>query len=748
MVGEQKKLSIAFYWHMHQPDYQLSAESDFLMPWVRMHAVKDYLDMVLIMNEFPKLKLNFNLVPLLLQSLKKYGENEAHDVHSRLSISPIEDLTDDDKRFILSNFFDANFQSMISHHDDYKSLYEKRVEQNIADINAYTNQEYSDIMAWFNLAWFDPIYGEIYPELAELAEKGCNFTLEDRKKILEYQRETIRQIIPTYRNFMEAGKIAITTSPYYHPVLPILLDIKCAYRNIQNPEVLPANLKMAKDAVAQTKMALDKMEEIFGRRPKGIWPPEQRVSSKTLEMLSDLGVEWTISDEGILANSINFDFVRDFKGYLADPYHLLKPYEYKTKNSKIDVIFRDSLIPNLISYEYPNTDSKKAAKELFDRIKIVQSKIFASPDDSHLLTIALDGENSWENYPDDGASFLREIYSLIENDDTLETVLISDYIQKDKNIKKLPKIYSGSWINRNFQMWIGEPTKNQAWNYLKNVRDDFVDFKQKHPEHPNLVKAQNEIYMAESSDWFWWYGEPNHSGQDHVFDYLFREHLKNVYRNLDLEIPEYLKSPLLVMNMGASSMPTASITPIMDGQDKIDDEWLNAGVINIPEVKYEESHRLFDKIKFGFDEDNLYLRFYIDEEVKENNTNVIHQLYIYMRNNDRKQNLSHIRLTNKSEDVYPIMHERFSTEKRLSLVNGMIRPLQFSKSIAGELWCFQNSDSIKVAYDTVLDVSIPFDSIDIGKGEMLEFFFATADFGVLESFIPQEILLTMQRPKD
>ena len=364
------------------------------------------------------------------------------------------------------------------------------------------------------------------------------------------------------------------------------------------------------------------------------------------------------------------------------------------------------------------------------------------------MTIALDGENSWENYPDDGAGFLREIYSLIENDDTLETVLISDYIQQDKNIKKLPKIYSGSWINRNFQMWIGEPTKNQAWNYLKNVRDDFIDFKQKHPEHQNLEKAQQEIYMAESSDWFWWYGEPNHSGQDHVFDYLFREHLKNVYRNLGLEIPEYLKSPLLVMNMGASSMPTASITPIMDGQDKIDDEWLNAGVINIPEVKYEESHRLFDKIKFGFDEDNLYLRFYIDEEVKENNTNVIHQLYIYMRNNDRRQNLSHIRLTNKSEDVYPIMHEKFSTEIRLSLVNGMVRPLQFSKSIAGELWCSQNSDDIKVAYDNVLDISIPFDSIDIGKGEMLEFFFATADFGVLESFIPQEILLTMQRPKD
>ena len=91
MVGEQKKLSIAFYWHMHQPNYQVNSECDFMMPWVRMHAVKDYLDMVLLMNDYPNLKLNFNLVPLLLESLIDYGENEAQDVHSRLSTSKIED---------------------------------------------------------------------------------------------------------------------------------------------------------------------------------------------------------------------------------------------------------------------------------------------------------------------------------------------------------------------------------------------------------------------------------------------------------------------------------------------------------------------------------------------------------------------------------------------------------------------------------------------------------------------------------
>ncbi|MGN1124550.1 MAG: hypothetical protein ACI4SM_00035, partial [Candidatus Gastranaerophilaceae bacterium] len=446
---------------------------------------------------------------------------------------------------------------------------------------------------------------------------------------------------------------------------------------------------------------------------------------------------------------INFDFVRDFKGYLADPYHLLKPYEFKTKNSKIDIIFRDSLIPNLISFEYPNCDPKKAANDLYDRIKVVQSKILASPDDSHMLTIALDGENSWENYNDDGAGFLREIYQLIEDDDSLETVLISDYLKSDKNIKKLSKIYSGSWINRNFQLWIGEPTKNQAWNYLKNVRDDFIKITEENPNLPNIEKAQQEIYIAEGSDWFWWYGEPNNSGQDHIFDYLFREHLKNVYRLLEKKPPEYLNMPLAPLNIKPSALPTSTITPIMDGQDKIDDEWLNAGVISIPKAVASENQFIFEKIKFGFDQDNLYLRFYIDEEVKENNTNMIHQLFIYTRNIDKHQNLSNIRLINKTEDVYPIMYEKFESEIRLSLVNGMLRPLQFSKAMQGGLWFSQNcEDTIKVAYDKVLDISIPFDSIDIGENETLEFFFATADFGILETFIPQEILLTMQRPKN
>ncbi|MBQ3310649.1 hypothetical protein IJG72_01085 [bacterium] len=747
MVGTQKKLSIAFYWHMHQPVYKLNSNSDYLMPWVRMHAIKDYLDMILIMDKFPNLKLNFNLVPVLLESILDYAQNDAQDFHLRLSLSDINSLSDDDKRFILNNFFDANYQSMISKYKPYKDLYEKRVINNVSDINAYSNQEYSDILAWFNLVWFDPIFANIYPEISELLNKGCNYTQADRIKIIEYQREIIKQIIPTYKKYMENGRIELTTSPYYHPILPILLDIKCAQRNIPNPAELPQNLKMSEDAMEQTKMALDKMEELFGVRPKGIWPPEHCISAKTLNMLSDLGIKWTITDEGILANSINFDFVRNFKGYLNDPYHLLKTYEYKTINSKINVIFRDSLIPNLISFEYQNSDAKTAANDLYDRIKIIQSKILTSPDDSHLLTIALDGENSWENYSDDGSNFLNAIYQLVEEDETLETVLISDYIEKDKNAKCLPKVYSGSWINRNFQLWIGEPTKNQAWNILKNVRDDFVEFAKENPNHPNLKEAKNEIFIAEGSDWFWWYGEPNNSGQDHIFDYLFRERLKNVYRLLNIPVPSELETPLLSSSiLLKDDEQKEHIIPIMDSQNHIDDEWLTSEIIDVSQDECLTDINIFDKIQFGFDNEYLYIRLYINRQTLENNTANIHQMYMYFRNKDKIQNLSNIRLTNQSNEISPLMQEKFNTELKLSFVNGLLRPIQYSKAAEEGLWYIKNAEAIKIAYDNSIDISIPFNLINVDEGNIIEFIFATANFGMITKSIPKDVLFIMQRP--
>ena len=742
MMSQTKKLSIAFYWHMHQPVYQLTPTGDYLMPWVRLHAVKDYLDMVLILEKFPKIKLNFNLVPVLLDSLIDYGENDLHDIHSRLTVRGGEDLPADDKEFIINNFFDANFHSMILPSDEYNRLYQTYQLNPENDINMFSNQEYSDLMALFNLAWFDPIYKNMYPELKKLIKKGKGYTTEDRIKIIDIQRDIIRKIIPTYKKFSDEGKIEITTSPYYHPILPILLDIKGIKKSSETD--LPLNLKMELDAKMQTEMALDRMEDIFGKRPRGIWPSEHCVNGKELNLFKELGVDWTISDEGILSNSINFEFVRDFRGYLEDPYHLLKSYKYK--DDGVNIIFRDSVIPNLIGFEYPNHPAEGAANDLYDRIKVIQSKLLSSPDENHLITIAMDGENCWENYTSDGSTFLSTIYSLIENDPSLETVLISDYLDKDTQ-KPLNKISSGSWVNRNFKLWIDEPLKNLAWTYLKQVRDDFSNYVKQNPLNPNIEAARRELFICEGSDWFWWYGEPNDSGRDNIFDYIFREHLKNIYLFLGLEVPQYLDTPLLSAITKPSRYPKGEFTPVMDGKEKDDENWMNAGCIKIPDGPVLKEDKFYDKICFGYDKDNLYLRFYINEYLKETRlmSKRVNQMYVYMRNQSRKQALSPIRIIQKTESLLPISKEKFHNEMQISIYDGEINLVRLVKAIPNNLWAITSSKTIKAVYDKVVDISIPFESLGVEHGEVLEFLFVNANYGVKDFYIPNDMLLTIKR---
>jgi len=744
MMSQTKKLSIAFYWHMHQPMYQLSPMGDFLMPWVRLHAVKDYLDMVLILEKFENIKLNFNLVPILLDSLINYGEKGFHDIHSRLTIMNVAEFSPEDKKFVLKNFFDSNYETMILPSENYNKLYQKYIANPEKDINMFSNQEYSDLMALFNLSWFDPIYKNMYPKLKNLIKKGKNYTQEDRIDIIEIQRQIIRKIIPTYKQFLENGRIEITTSPYFHPILPILLDIKNIKKS--HDDDLPNNLNMESDAKMQTEMALDKIEKLFGKRPKGVWPSEHSISPKELDLFSELGIKWTISDEGILSNSINHEFVRDFKGYLEDPYLLLKSYKYHAKNSDIRLIFRESVIPNLISFEYYNHDSVAAANDLYDRLKIIQSKLLSSPDENHLLTIAMDGENCWENYTHDGNIFLSTIYKLISDDPSLETVLISDYLENDTP-RKLNKVASGSWINRNFKLWIDEPLKNLAWTYLKHVKDDFLEYAKKNPNHPNIPLARKELFICEGSDWFWWYGEPNDSGRDNLFDFIFREHLKNIYLYLGMEAPAFLDNPLTTAIAKPSRYPKGEFTPMVKGTELDEDLWLNAGCIDIPDGPVLKETKLFDRICFGYDKDNMYFRLYINQYNKElaAERHYVNQIYIYTRNQNKKHNLSPVRVIHKTDNLIPLAKEKFHNEIQISMHNGEINLTRLAKATAQNLWIISSSKNLTTIFDKVVDISIPFDDLDINHGETVEFVFVNANFGVKDFYVPNDMLLTITR---
>lgn len=747
----QKELAVAFIWHMHQPNYQTQPNGIRLMPWARLHAIKDYLDMLIILDKFPKIKLNFSLSPDLIDAIEDYANNDGHDIHSKLTITPINQLTNDDKLYILNYFFEANYENLISKNPRYNELYHKRFGCEEISIDDFSNQEYADIMALFNLVWFDPIWINVYPELKSLIKKGKNYTIADRIKIIDLNRKIIKQIIPAYKKYQDEGRIEIITSPYNHPILPILIDqddLKIPSLKYPMPD---CKTDFSDDAKEQILLGIQKTKEVFGITPKGFWPSEHFISQKTLDMLTSLGIEWVVTDESVLSNSIDKHFVRDFRGCYEDPYEVCSLYSYKAQNKKINMLFRNSVIANLIGFEYAHRDSVLSANDLFDRIKTIYDKLKKSPDDKHILTIAMDGENSWDAYPNDGEVFLERIYNLINDDSNLETVLVSDYIKKNKKTEKnIKKITTGSWFNQEFQLWIAEPTKNLAWQYLAKTREDVYNaIKTKKLTKKQIAAAKSEIYIAEGSDWFWWYGEPNNSDQDNIFDFLFREHLKNVYRIIQMPIPENLDMPLISYMGKPLRNPKKQIKPNINGFIKNNKEWLSAGCIDVPTGPILKETKLLNRIFFGSDTDNLYIRFDTNSYLMDSNNSFkeYFSIYVYIKSyNSSLTATSPIRTTNKSEKFSPVLIDGYTHEIKYALTPNRKYPFQFSTSVKDGLWELKWDHNIKYAHNEILETAIPYEDLGINPGDNFDFFIITGCSGVAEEIYPKDVPISLKRP--
>ena len=748
-----KKLNIAFIWHFHQPVYQENYNEDFLMPWVRLHTSKDYYDMLWRIEDFKNIKLNFNISPILVESVERYI-NGAHDVHSRLLVSDVDALSNNDKNFILQHFFDANYANMILKRGYYTSLYNKRYSKDNISTDAFSNQEYADIMANFTLCWIDKKFVEIFPNLKYLMEKEENYTLEDRREIFNIQLEIFKRLADLYKKYQKQKRIEISTNPFYHPILPLLLDIR--EDKYQYCENLPEKSKlMEEDACEQTLKSLDTFEKFFGKRPKGIWLPEQCISKKAVELLSNLGIKWTVADEGILANSIQKEFTRDFEGNLEDPFDLCANYKLEG-NTKTNIIFADSFFANLVGFGYGNYEGEIAANDFYEKIKTIQNKLESSPREDHILTIAMDGENCWESYANDGDEFLNTLYSLIENDPSLETVLMSEFLEKSEPIV-LENLSSGSWINRNFDLWIGEPTKNVAWLYLDKTRtalenaknqllENAKSSKEKHDALEIINKAKQEIYIAQGSDWFWWYGEPNESGNDHIFDYLFRAHLKNVYKILNLPHPNYLDVPLISIVGKPVREPRKMISPVIDGTlNENVDNWADAGYIFLPDSPTFSSGKTIKGIYFGNDETNIYFKFELN---KKNITNskyfLRNQIFLYFRN-ETQNILSPARTTIRTENIYPIIENQFTHEIYFSFNDTEMLPLNLAKSTFGGLWTSQLLKKANYAYKDTIEIAISFEDLGVNIGESIEFCIIAATNSNLIEVYPQDVLLSLKR---
>lgn len=625
-------LYVAFVWHQHQPLYKsrgtlsegvlkdlpvgdVPSEGAYRLPWVRLHGTKDYLDLAQILSHYPKLHQTFNLVPSLILQIEDYVANRAMDPYLAAALTPVEQLQPKDYEFIVDHFFDGNHHTLVDPHPRYRELYEQRQDKGRSwCLEHWRGEEWGDLLAWHNLAWIDPLFWDD-PEIAGWLKRDRGFTLADRQAIWEKQRQIMARILPQHRQMQEAGQIEITTTPYTHPILPLLMDTDAGRVAVPGMELPETRFQYGADVPRHLRKAKEVYRDRFGCEPKGLWPSEQSVSPAILPDVAAAGFQWLISDEAVLGWTLGHFFHRDASGNVLEPELLYRPYRLETEAGELAIVFRDHRLSDLIGFTYGAMDPRQAATDLVGHLEaIARSLKYRQPEggttlnEPRLVTIALDGENCWEYYAQDGKPFLEALYGTLSAIDDIQLVTVGEFVEKFPPIETLPadKLHSGSWVDGSFTTWIGDPAKNRAWDLLKAARDTMAA----HPEATEETNpaAWEALYAAEGSDWFWWFGFGHSSNQDALFDRLFREHLCAIYQALGEPVPEPLLGPIEVHEALGDRRPQSFIHPIIDGRGD-EQDWDRAGCIDVGGAR-GTMHQAspVQRIWYGVDHLNFYLR--------------------------------------------------------------------------------------------------------------------------------------------
>ncbi|HLJ25132.1 MAG TPA: glycoside hydrolase family 57 protein [Candidatus Angelobacter sp.] len=610
-------IRLLFLWHMHQPYYKNLVTGEYRLPWVRLHALKDYYGMVKLLDEFPDLHQTFNLVPSLIAQIQDYVRGNAQDPFLSLASRPAADLSRQERESALWYLFQANLQNMIGRYPRYRELWERF--QNLSGIPAQAapllkDSDITDLQVLSQIAWFDELWLED-PSISELVRKGRNYTREDQSFVIGKQKEFLAQVLPAYAAAQRRGVIEISTSPFYHPILPLLCDTDAGAASHPGMTLPSRRFRHPEDAREQIVRGLALHEQVFGVRPRGMWPSEGSVSNEVLTIAHDAGIEWVATDEGVLGRSLGSLFRRDDSGKLDHDSagKLYQAYRWEQGSATMSMVFRDHSLSDLIGFVYSGVPAKDAAEDFIRRIKGSCAPLLEQGKDA-VLPIIMDGENAWEYYPKSGREFLRRLYDAIQADRSFAALTISEGLQREQAPQKLSSIVPGSWINANFDVWIGAPEDDLAWDYLSAAHDFFTGHSPRASEDQRELAFQ-ELLIAEGSDWNWWYGPEHHSANDRDFDELYRKHLSNVYHALGAEPPDALAQPISGRDIKLQFTPqTAYISPRLNkgngGASPGYFDWLGAA-IHVADRRSSAMHGklfLLDTGYAGIDHQNLYCR--------------------------------------------------------------------------------------------------------------------------------------------
>ena len=556
MSDMPRQLNLVLCWHMHQPDYRDYSSGEFVLPWTYLHAAKDYSDMAFHLEQQPQARAVVNFVPVLLDQLEDYTQQfksgDIRDPLLRLLVREDLNLLSVEERDLLFNScFRSNHATMIAPYPPYQRLFKmfQEIEAHEERHYEYFSSQYlADLLVWYHLIWTGESVRRSTELLPRLMSQGSLFSYTDRRLLFELYGETIAGLIPRYRKLLQEGRIELSTTPHYHPIAPLLIDLKStrdAMPDAAMPDALvyPGGVERMNfhiDSALHTHTAR------FGQAPNGMWPAEGAVSQASLMQMAKHGLQWAATGTGVLENSL-----RHATGNLPDKsQYLYRPYVLQVDDKQIHCFFRDDHLADLIGFEYAQWYARDAVANFLHELEAILER--APQGESPMVSVILDGENAWEYYSYNGYYFLSELYEALSQHPSIRMTTFSEYLQNCTLggpscavERQLPHVVAGSWVYGTFSTWIGDRAKNHAWDLLCAAKQSFDQVMASgRLNEDERQAALRQLADCESSDWFWWFGDYNPAQSVEMFDTLYRANLSQLYRHLHLPVPSVLDQPI------------------------------------------------------------------------------------------------------------------------------------------------------------------------------------------------------------
>ncbi|WP_020394821.1 glycoside hydrolase family 57 protein [Thiolinea disciformis] len=563
----QQKLNVVLCWHMHQPWYRDGLDGDYRLPWVYLHAMKDYSDMATHLEQHPRMRLVVNFSPVLLEQINDY----AHQLQQYLQhntpfkdrllnllagLTPIpsdvqarSELIEECQRCHAPRMIHPYpcFQRLLTMIGATDSVGIGRKKYKYA-LEYLSDQYFLDLLTWYHLSWLGQAL-KLAPAVQTLMNKGSLFNAADRRSLLSIIHACVAGIIPRYRALAERGQIELSMTPYMHPIMPLLEDFHSM--NCAQPDAPMPSSAHYPGGTERTHWHMEKgiafFQQYFGQTPRGVWLSEGAVSDAELALLDKFQINWTATGEGVWRNSCQRSSCTTPEN-IHNKRALFMPY--RQGDNQVRLFFRDDGLSDLIGFKYSTWNATDAVADFVQNLENIRD--FLGGDAAQqVVSIILDGENAWEYYPENAYAFLDSLYSSLTHSEVLQLSHFSDL--QALPTQHLPNLCAGSWVYGSFSTWIGSPDKNRGWDYLVAAKQAFDTVSAAGTlSAEQQLAAERQLAVCEGSDWFWWFGDYNPADSVSDFEQLYRQQLMRLYDMLGLAVPEQLHVPLSTGNQAGA----------------------------------------------------------------------------------------------------------------------------------------------------------------------------------------------------